>query len=270
MRLFIIIACLLIATVFVTAQQQTVQELTPLEILEVEVISERPHDTSAFTQGLLYHDGLLYESTGRRGFSTLRAVDPQTGEVLRRFDLPDEFFAEGLTLFDNYLYQITWQAQLAFIYDLEETTSTTGSFNQLGAFVYSGEGWGLCSDDSQLYMSNGSSTIVVRDPNTFEPQGFYPVTMHGVFVDEINELECVDEHIYANIWRSDTIIRFDKLTGIVDAVIDTSDLLSPEVRAGLGSDAVLNGIAYDADNDVFYITGKLWSQLFEVQFVPTS
>lgn len=269
MRIFFVFACLLMTACLAAAQQQSEQGLASIDILEIEVIAEYPHDANAFTQGLLYHEGLLYESTGRRGFSSLRAVDPQTGEVLRRYDLPDEIFAEGLTLFDNRLYQISWQSQLTFVYDLEVREAASDSFTPLGTFVYTGEGWGLCSDETHLYMSNGSDTIIVRDPENFQSIDSYRVSMYGVFVDQINELECVGDHIYANIWQTDTIIRFDKITGVVDAVIDATGLLSAEVRASVEHVDVLNGIAYNADDDVFYITGKLWPLLFEVQFTPT-
>lgn len=265
MRSLMMSVCLLLFAGLVAAQE--VDTLPTVELLAVEVISERPHDTAAFTQGLLYHEGLLYESTGRRGQSTVREVDPHSGEVLRRFDVPDEIFAEGLALFDDRLYQLSWQAQVALVYEFAPADAAPDSFQPLGLFQYVGEGWGLCSDEDSLYMSDGSSTITIRSPESFQPISMYRVTLYGVFVDEINELECVGEHIYANIWQSDSIIRFDKTTGVVDAVIDGAGLLSAAEREAIGRDGVLNGIAYDDDNEVFYITGKLWPKLFEVRFV---
>lgn len=239
----------------------------PVEELTVEVLAEYPHDTAAFTQGLLVGDeGLLYESTGRYGQSSVRAVDLETGDVLRKYDLPEEIFAEGLALFNERLYQLTWRAQVAVVYDLE-TGLADATFEPLGVLQYQGEGWGLCNDDEYLYMSNGSNAITVRDPETFSVVAQYRVSLHGAFVDQLNELECVGDDIYANIWQSDTIIRFDKTDGIVNAVIDASSLLTDEERAPLESGAVLNGIAYDAENDLFYVTGKLWPKLFAVQFV---
>lgn len=240
---------------------------TPVAQFRVEVLSEYPHDTNAFTQGLLYHEGVFYESTGRYQQSTLRMVEPETGEVQRRYDLPDEVFAEGLALVDDRLYQITWREQVAVVYDLEIGLEDD-TFEPEGVFQYNGEGWGLCYDGELLYMSDGSSRITVRDPDTFQPVGVITVTLYGVFVDELNELECVGDDIYANVWNSNTILRLDKSTGEVNGVIDAAGLLTEEELSEMESGAVLNGIAYNAEEDVFYITGKLWSKLFEVQFVP--
>ena len=266
-------AVLLLALLTLTTHAQDDDPTTgfaPVEQLTLEVLNTYPHQTDAFTQGLLVgEDGLLYESTGRYGQSTLRAVAPETGEVLRRYDLPAELFAEGLALVGNRLYQITWRENVAIIYDLE-TGADDGTFEPLGTFGYSGEGWGLCYDGEALYMSDGSNRINVHDPETFQIIAQYTVTLYGVFVDEINELECVGDDVYANIWNADTIIRFDKTTGIVNAVIDGSGLLSPEVRAGYPGGAVLNGIAYNPVSDTFYVTGKLWESLFEVRFLPAS
>lgn len=259
---------MILLAVLLLVPMAAAQDLPPVELLTVEVISERPHDTSAFTQGLLLHEGLLYESTGRRGQSTVREVDPLTGEVLRRFDVPPEIFGEGLALVGDRLIQLSWQAQVALVYNLAPTDAAPDSFEPVGLYQYAGEGWGLCYDGTSLFMSDGSTQIQVRDPETFQQTGGYRVTLHGVFVDELNELECVGDHIYANVWQSDTIIRFDKQTGIVDQVINATGLLSDAERAGLESAAVLNGIAYDAENNVFLITGKLWPSLFEVRFVP--
>ena len=265
-KLMLVFVLLLVMTAASVAAQDT-DPFAPVEMLTMEVISERPHDSSAFTQGLLLHDGLFYESTGRYGESTLRAVDPETGEVLRRYDLPEQFFAEGLALLDGKLYQLTWREGAAIVYEIE-TGADEDTFEPLGAFQVNMEGWGLCADDAFLYHSNGSNTITVRDPETFEPVRSFRVTLYGVFVDQINELECVGDDIYANVWQSDTILRFSKTDGVVSAVIDGSDLISAGERATLDAGAVLNGIAYDAENDVFLVTGKLWNSVFEVQFVP--
>jgi len=258
----------LLLTIVATAQDAPGDGFAPVEQLRIEVLNEYPHDPEAFTQGLLFSDdGVMYESTGRYGESTLRSVDETTGEVIRRYALPENVFAEGLALYDNNLFQITWRAQTAIVYDVA-TGEADDTFEPLGVFNYNGEGWGLCAADDQLYMSNGSYNITVRNPVNFQPSQQYPVTLYGTFVDEINELECVGDHIYANIWQSDTIIRFDRETGVVDAVIDARDLLPPEVRAGYESAAVLNGIAYNPQTETFFITGKLWETMFEVEFVP--
>ncbi len=238
----------------------------PVEQLTVEVLAEYPHDTDAFTQGLLLHEGLLYESTGRYGQSDLRAVEPETGEVVREFDLPEQFFAEGLALVDDQLIQLTWREQAAIVYELE-TGADEGTFEPLGTFQYTNEGWGLCYDGEALYHSDGTNTITVRDPETFASTDTFRVTLYGAFVDQLNELECVGDSLYSNVWQSDTILRIDKATGEVTGVIDATGLMSTERRVSLGSGAVLNGIAYNADDETFYLTGKLWDALYEVRFV---
>jgi glutamine cyclotransferase len=268
MRKLALALLLLVLVLPVSAQDTLPPDFPPVEQLAIEVLNVYPHDTTAFTQGLLLHDdGLLYESTGRYEQSTLRAVEPTTGEVVRRYALPDEVFAEGLTLMDGRLIQLTWRAQAAFVYDLA-AGAESDTFEPLGVFRYSGEGWGLCNDDELLYRSDGSNLITTHDPESFQPLGSYRVTLYGVFIQQMNELECVGDDIYANIWQSDTIVRFDKETGVVNALIDGSGLLDEAQRAELEGGAVLNGIAYNPDADTFYLTGKLWPSLFEVRLVP--
>jgi glutaminyl-peptide cyclotransferase len=228
------------------------------EILVPEVVTEYPHDTNAFTQGILLHEGTFYESTGRIG--TLRQVELTTGEILRSVDVPVEYFAEGLALVDDKLIQLTWQAEEAIVYDLK-------TFEVIDTFSYPGEGWGLCFDGQSLYRSDGSDIIFQHDPDTFEITGQIYVTVQDEPVLQINELECVGDDIYANVWQTDYILQIEKATGYVNAVIDASRLLTAEERSALESNAVLNGIAYDEENDVFYITGKLWPKIFEVNFV---
>lgn len=225
-----------------------------------QVISRRPHDTSAFTQGFVLHEGRLFESTGQRGESTLREVDPLTGAVLRRYDVPEIYFAEGLALVDDRLIQITWQEGTAFVYDRD-------TFALEGTFSYTGEGWGLCYDGTQLWMSDGSANLYARDPQTFELLRAVPVTLNGIPQTLLNELECVDGMIYANVWQFDTIVVIDPTTGMINTLIDARGLLTPEEIGSLPSGSVLNGIAYDPDNDVFLITGKNWMWMFEVRFV---
>ena len=228
--------------------------------LEPQVLETYPHDSDAFTQGLLFYNGYFYESTGIRGRSSLREVIPETGEVLRALPLPDRYFGEGLARVDDKLIQITWQSETAFVYDL-------ATFNAVGDFSYAGEGWGICYDGVNLYMSNGSATLTVRDPTTFEAIREISVTQGGTPVTELNELECVDNDVYANVWRTNRIVRIDKEDGHVVADIDASGLLSAEERGNLEPNAVLNGIAYDPDDDTFFITGKLWPKVFKVRFV---
>lgn len=232
------------------------QDALPFSVLHPQVLETLPHDPNAFTQGLLLHDGLLYESTGLYGQSTLRNVDPATGDVGMMVTVDDAYFAEGLTLVDDRLIQITWRENTAFIYDVT-------TFEFLGEYTYEGEGWGLCYDDEWIYMSSGSSDLTRRDPQTFELLETIPVTLDGQPVYNINELECVGDDIYANIWQTNQIVRIDKHTGNINAVIDATGLLSPEEYAAAN---VLNGIAYDAENDWFYITGKLWGKMFIVRF----
>lgn len=231
--------------------------------LHLQIVSTRPHDTSAFTQGLLLHEGELYESTGEFGKSTLRRVDPLTGNVRQRIDMDPDIFAEGLARVDDRLIQLTWKNQVAFVYDIK-------SFENQDEFTYDTEGWGLCYDGESLYMSDGSSTLFVRDPDTFEVTRRIAVTLGNAQTglayprDHLNELECVGDEVYANVWTTDDIVRIDKATGQVNAVIDASGLLTRSERAQTD---VLNGIAWDADAQTFLITGKWWPWLFEVRFV---
>lgn len=232
----------------------------PAEKLGVEVLKRIPHDTGAYTQGLLIQDGLMYESTGLNGRSSLRLVDPYSGAVQRMIDVPPAFFAEGLALVGDKLIQITWQSGVAFVYDRD-------TFKQVGEFTYKGEGWGLCYDGQDLYMSDGSDILTRRDPETFAARGQIPVRLDGQPVVRLNELECVGGTIYANVWMTDQIVRIDKYTGRVTGDINASTLLTPEEKALAGQQGVLNGIAYDPQRDLFIITGKLWPWKFEVQFV---
>jgi glutamine cyclotransferase len=247
----------------VVAQENEPEETQPAgQVLELipEVISVRSHDTSAFTQGFLLYEGTLYESTGQYGRSTLRQVDPETGEVLRMVPVPDEFFAEGLVRVGNRLIQLTWTNEQAFVYDLE-------TFEQIDTLSYDGEGWGLCSDGDFLYMSDGSPFLSLRHLETFELIFREIVLFQDSPVNRLNELECVGDYIYANVWQTDFIVQIRKNTGMITAVIDASGLLTPAEIAQMGTQAVLNGIAYNAETDTFLITGKNWPKMFEVRFV---
>lgn len=223
-----------------------------------EVVETRPHDPTAFTQGFILYDGSLYESTGLYGSSSLREVDPETGAVIRQIPIAEQYFAEGLERVDDRLIQITWQEQIAFVYDIN-------TFEQIATFNYEGEGWGLCYDGTDLYMSNGSDQLTVRDPETFAVRETVPVTLEGQPVVRLNELECVGSTVFANIWQTDTIVQLDKESGRVVAVISAAGLLTAEERS---MSDVLNGIVYLPESDTFLITGKLWPKMFEVRFVP--
>ncbi len=226
--------------------------------LKVEVLSVRPHDPTAFTQGLVWDHGQLFESTGLYGQSGLRRVDPHSGTVLEQVALPPELFGEGLALVEDRLVQLTWREGVAREYGrpgLELRRELT----------YDGEGWGLCYDGRLLVRSDGSSNLLLHDASTFALIDKVEVTRAGTPVTRLNELECVGDEVYANVWQTDEIVRLDRRRGQVVATIDASGLLSPR-EAALAD--VLNGIAYDANADTFLITGKLWPKLFEVRFVP--
>ena len=228
-----------------------------MQSLRVNVLRAIPHDTTAYTQGLLWWQGKLYESTGRYGTSTLRRVHPDTGSVEQRIDIDPGYFAEGLARVGSRLIQLTWKAQRAFVYDLD-------SFTSLRTLSYAGEGWGLCYDGTRLIMSDGSDRLTFRDPQTFEEIGFVRVTLRGQPQADLNELECVDDDVYANVWEHDYIVRVDVASGRATHQIDAAGLLTSEEARGTD---VLNGIAYSPDSDTFYIAGKLWPKTFEVRFV---
>jgi len=248
--------------VIITTAQEPI-ETGDVPILIPEVIATYPHSPEAYTQGLLLYEGEFYESTGRYGSSSVRRVDPETGEVLQITRLRDDIFGEGLARIDDLLYQITWREQVAIVFDRE-------TLEPVEIFEYEGEGWGLCYDGDVLWMSNGSDTIVSRDPETFAIIDEIPITLADEPIDNLNELECVGDTIYSNVWMTDLIVQIDKTTGDVITVIDAYNLWTPEEHEAIlaaDSGAVLNGIAYDAENEVFFITGKLWDTMFEVRFV---
>ena len=227
---------------------------------DMEVLRALPHDSTAYTQGFLLHDGDFFESTGQYGTSTVRRVDPETGRVLASRSLSDDLFGEGLARVGDRLVQLSWKEGKAFVYALPELDS-------VGAFEYDGEGWGLCHDGSALYMSDGSNTLTIRDPETFEVTGSLSVTRDGFSVRSLNELECVGDRIWANIYLTDRIVEIDKATGNVVGELDAHSLsLATQKQADAG--AVLNGIAYDPDNGTFFLTGKLWSAVYEVRLSP--
>jgi glutaminyl-peptide cyclotransferase len=228
-----------------------------VESLRVEVIGRRPHDVSSYTEGLALVDGRLYESSGYA--PTLREVDPHTGALLRSVSMGGGYAAEGIAIVGDRLIQLTLQGHTAVVYRLSD-------FREVGTFTYETEGWGLCDDGTRLVISDGTSQLYLRDRSTFGLLGSVTVTNQGALVDRLNELECVDGAVYANVWLSDTIVRIDPSTGDVTGVIDASGLLGATERPQ-DEEAVLNGIAYDATAETFLLTGKLWPALFEVQFI---
>jgi glutamine cyclotransferase len=230
-----------------------------VEQLTVEVVSRVPHDPGSYTQGLVLDDGTLYESAGNYGQSEVRKVDPVSGAVLARSDNDPSEFGEGLALVDGRLIQLTWQAGTAHILD-------AATLARVGTYSYEGEGWGLCHDGQRLVMSNGRPDLTFRDPDTFAAVGSVTVTLEGQPVEGLNELECVDGSVYANVYLTDTIVRIDPASGRVSAVVDASALRAS--LDGLAGDEVLNGIAHVEGGDRFLLTGKHWPTMFEVRFVP--
>lgn len=223
---------------------------------EWRVVRILPHDPDAFTQGLIYRDGFFYESTGRKGKSSLRKVHPETGEILQQRDVEDQYFAEGLTDFKDQLIQITLSSETGFVYDLQ-------SFEKNMEFQFTGEGWGLTSDGEQLIMSDGSSVLRFLNPETFEETRTLNVTEDGKDVPRLNELEMIEGKIFANVLFRNEIIEIDPESGEVTGKIDLEKLVK-KVQSERTVN-VLNGIAYNAENGRIYVTGKLWHHLFEIE-----
>ncbi len=220
-----------------------------------KVLNEFPHDPQAFTQGLIYHDGFLYESTGGWGASSLRQVELETGRVLRKIELPRPYFAEGLTLWGDRLIQLTWTSEVGFVYDLS-------SLKRVGSFPYAGEGWGLTHDGQHLIMSDGSNTLLRLDPATYGVLDRIHVFDRMNPVPMLNELEYVQGQIWANVFGHDRIARIDPLNGNLLSWIDLTGKF--EARHGLSRSAVLNGIAFAPDAGRIFVTGKLWPKLYEL------
>jgi glutaminyl-peptide cyclotransferase len=220
------------------------------------IVNSFPHDTAAFTQGLVFADRILYESTGLNGQSSVRAVRIETGTVIRRHDLAYRYFGEGLALANRKLYQLTWNSHIGFIYD-PRTLET------IGTFTYTGQGWGLTFDGTHLVMSDGTPSLRFIDPATFEEKRTLIVHDQTGLVNDLNELEYVDGEIWANVWRTDRIARINRETGSVTGWIDLTGLLPDEERTGV--EDVLNGIAYDSVNKRLFVTGKNWPRVYEIR-----
>ena len=293
-RLSLLLVMLL--TTSPAATLRATEDAEPVPRLRPEVLAEYPHDPAAFTQGLLWHEGLLYESVGRYGESALRQVELESGAIvrdavtgrLREISLRHlPLFAEGLALAEGQLYQLTWREEIAIRYNLDFFTEDAPL--QYEALPYEGEGWGLCHDGAALVMSDGSERLAWRDPQDFALLEERPVTLGGASLAELawdgtvalplaevdetrpwwrmallNELECVEGLVYANVWLSELILVIDGESGAVQALIDAAGLLTGEERAEAD---VLNGIAWLPERETFLLTGKLWPKLFEVRFV---
>jgi glutamine cyclotransferase len=227
----------------------------PAPVLAWRVVASHPHDTAAFTQGLVLHAGVLFESTGLYGHSELRRVEPASGRVLARQPLAANLFGEGLALVGEHLYQLTWRSGRGFVYRAADLA-------RMAEFHYQGEGWGLAFDGQQLYMSDGSARLRVVDPHGFRERARLLVHDDGAPVQRLNELEFADGHLYANVWQTDRIARIDPATGRVTGWLNLSGLLSPMWSAAVD---VLNGIAWDAQRRQLWVTGKLWPRVFVIE-----
>jgi glutamine cyclotransferase len=222
------------------------------------VVNEFPHDTNAFTQGLVIDHYVLYEGTGLTGHSTLRRVDLETGEVLQLYSLSNEFFGEGITVFGDKIIQLTWLSHTGFVYD-------KNSFELLQNFTYPTEGWGITHNGTHLIMSDGTANLYFLDPETFEGIGQIAVNDASTPVTKLNELEYIKGEIYANVWYEEKIAVINPQSGNVKAWIDLTGIGATE---NTGGGNVLNGIAYNANEDKLFVTGKKWSKLYEIQLIP--
>lgn len=225
-----------------------------IPVYRASVVATLPHDNAAFTEGLFFQNGSLYEGTGEVGTSAIRRVRPETGQVLQEEQLPAPYFGEGIIAWKDRLYQVTWQDRTGFIYNLKD-------FSPAGTFSYTGEGWGLTHNDKAIIMSDGTPVLRFLDPETMAPISTLKVTANGCPVANLNELEWVDGQIYANIWQTNLIARIDPATGEVRGFLDVS-ALGPQTR---GQDDVANGIAYDGVAKRLFVTGKRWPQLYQVK-----
>lgn len=228
-------------------------------VYRIRVVHTYPHDRGAFTEGLFYRDGWLYESTGLEGRSEVRKVRLETGAVVQSRPIPPSLFGEGIVDWKDRLYELTWRSQVGFVYDI-------ASLTPIARFGYVGEGWGLTRDRRRLIMSDGTSELRFLDPDTLKELGRVRVTDEGRAIDNLNELEFVKGEVLANVWRTDRIARIDPKSGRVKGWIDLSGLHDASDPGAAGDD-VLNGIAYDADHDRLFVTGKLWPKLYEIRLV---
>ncbi len=235
-------------------------EHSAVQVYGYRVVHEYPHDPAAFTQGLVYADGVLYEGTGLYGQSTLRRVDLESGMVRDSTALDPAYFGEGIAIMGDRIFQLTWKTRTAFLYDRY-------TFRPLTTLSYPTEGWGLTTDGDQLIMSDGTNRLFFRDPQTFKQENRVSVCDGDQPVPDLNELEYIEGEVWANVWQTDRIARIDPKTGLVTGWIDLSGLLSAADREGKSVD-VLNGIAYDPETDKIFVTGKLWPSLFEIELSP--
>jgi len=257
--LILISSLLLISPIIILSWDNVAKGKTPI-YYHYRVINTYPHDHKAFTQGLIYHDGVLYESTGQWGHSSLRQVDLKTGKILRIYHLPRRYFAEGMTIWENKIIQLTWRSKIGFVYNLK-------NIEPLTHFAYPTEGWGMTNDGEKLIMSDGTDKLYFLNVNTFKTIGFIQVRDQNKPITKLNELEYIEGEIFANVWMSDLIARISPQTGQVLGWIDLNGLKSLLPKTTYPKPDVLNGIAYDKIGQRLFVTGKFWSQLFEIQLV---
>ena len=256
----IVIGVVLVAAALSLNLHSAVTQLrsTPTPVYTYQVVHTYPHDPTAFTQGLFYLDGDLYESTGLNGRSSVRRVKLETGKVIQQQAVSADYFAEGFVNWDSELFQLTWQSQIGFVYDRK-------SFALKRKFTYTGQGWGLTKDPGRIIMSDGTAKLRFLDPKTLMQTGSLNVTDQGRPVTELNELEYISTEIWANVWQTDRIARISPFTGNVVSWVDLKGLLTPGEKANAD---VLNGIAYDSATNRIFVTGKLWPKLFEIKVGP--
>lgn len=229
-------------------------------VYDYEIVHTYPHDTQAFTEGLFYLNGFLYESTGLERQSSIRKVKLETGEVVQKVAVPPQYFGEGIVNWKHRLISLTWKTQVGFVYDLN-------TLQVQRKFAYRGEGWALTQDGKRLIMSDGTPNLRFLDPDTLQETGRLSVTYEGKPVPQVNELEWVKGLIYANVWETNMMILIEPAGGTITGVVDLSGLLGPGDRPA-GPDSVLNGIAYDSSHDRLFVTGKNWPKLFEIRVLP--
>jgi len=247
-----LIAGTLLSANFVSAQDNQLQRYV------YRVLNTYPHDISSFTQGLIYHQGYLYEGSGKYGLSALSKVDLATAEVIQSRPLSRRYFGEGIEIVGDRIYQLTWQAHMVFVYDKE-------TFEPQGSHYNATQGWGLAYDGEFLILSDGTATLQFMDPENFVPQRKVVVTLDGNEIHQLNELEYINGEVWANVWQTEFILRIDPATGVVNSIVDLTGL-SEQTELG-SSEAVLNGIAWDSEQEKLFVTGKHWSNLFEIELV---
>ena len=255
-KLLLALAAIFIQDTF--AQNSAFKTNDNIPVYTYFIVNSIPHDHNAYTQGLVYYDGYLYESTGRRGQSSLRKVDINNGAIIQYHDLPDQFFAEGITVFNSRIIQLTWQSYTGFVYDIQSLAVTE-------EFYYNNEGWGITQDGENLIMSDGSANLYFLDPETYAVDREIEVSDSEGPIINLNELEYIHGEIFANIFSSNRIVRIDPKNGNVVGWIDLSDM-HKLVEQNFAVD-VLNGIAYDEENDRLFVTGKLWPRVYEIRLI---